>query len=491
MGIKGKITLFLIGLVASLGLGLHFVPKVTEDYLGYSYTYWFPSGSNLLTTISNTVLKLRDNQIFRLGDDDDVTIAYDSANDLYTHTSNKQKFNANCITIGKGTADCSADNSVALGKFFTNTTTDSLQIGWAAGNNVSTLYSDVNGIILGDVSTVLNSGDRTSFDALRVYGTNIKFEQTNFTMEPSSGSAVTYTQNAYGAGANITLQRANGTKAVPTNINNGAQISNLSFNGYHSGTYYRAAQIRATVDAAIGGTAETPARLGFFTTPDGSTTLTESGRLNRLGNWYFGRTVADPTAKVHIAAGTATASTAPLKFTAGTNLTVPEAGAVEWNGTDLFLTNSSTTPQRYALMQGIYGSMYNNSDTTITVGSSNTWYEVTTGMSTGTLSGISFDGSHYLQVSVAGNYKVDYSMALETASSNQEIAGAVTINGTAQEETHGHATIVSANKSVNISGTGILSLAANDQISLSVENHDSASNIIMTHANLTLLRLSN
>jgi hypothetical protein len=46
----------------------------------------------------------------------------------------------------------------------------------------------------------------------------------------------------------------------------------------------------------------------------------------------------NPSAKLHLAAGTA--SLAPLKLTAGTNLTTPEAGAVEFDGTNLFLTRS-------------------------------------------------------------------------------------------------------------------------------------------------------
>jgi Ubiquitin-activating enzyme E1 FCCH domain len=49
-----------------------------------------------------------------------------------------------------------------------------------------------------------------------------------------------------------------------------------------------------------------------------------------------------PTAKLHIGAGAAAASGAPLKLTSGTNLTTPEAGAVEYNGTELFFTRAST-----------------------------------------------------------------------------------------------------------------------------------------------------
>jgi len=51
------------------------------------------------------------------------------------------------------------------------------------------------------------------------------------------------------------------------------------------------------------------------------------------------------TAYLHIAAGTATANTAPLKFTSGTLLTTPEAGAIEPYGDDLYLT-ITTGPAR-------------------------------------------------------------------------------------------------------------------------------------------------
>lgn len=45
-----------------------------------------------------------------------------------------------------------------------------------------------------------------------------------------------------------------------------------------------------------------------------------------------------PTASLHLPAGTAAASTAPLKFTSGTVLTTPEAGTIEYDGTDFYLT---------------------------------------------------------------------------------------------------------------------------------------------------------
>lgn len=46
-----------------------------------------------------------------------------------------------------------------------------------------------------------------------------------------------------------------------------------------------------------------------------------------------------PTAKLHIAAGTTTV--APIKLNSGTNLTTPEAGAVEWDGSKMYITQTS------------------------------------------------------------------------------------------------------------------------------------------------------
>lgn len=74
-----------------------------------------------------------------------------------------------------------------------------------------------------------------------------------------------------------------------------------------------------------------------------SITSVKTGFSNSL---YIGSTSTSPTALLHIAAGTATASTAPLKFTSGTNLTTAEDGAVEYNGTNYFVSVSTI---RYTL----------------------------------------------------------------------------------------------------------------------------------------------
>lgn len=64
---------------------------------------------------------------------------------------------------------------------------------------------------------------------------------------------------------------------------------------------------------------------------DGNLILNPSG-----GNIGLG--VTAPTAYLHIKAGTATARTAPIKLTAGVSNTAPEAGAIEFDGTDYFIS---------------------------------------------------------------------------------------------------------------------------------------------------------
>jgi hypothetical protein len=78
---------------------------------------------------------------------------------------------------------------------------------------------------------------------------------------------------------------------------------------------------------------------------------TEIASVTGGGNAGLGITA--PTAVLHLKAGTAAASTAPLKFTTGTNLTTPEAGVFEYNNTPHF-TNSDATRRNIVLSDGTY-----------------------------------------------------------------------------------------------------------------------------------------
>jgi hypothetical protein len=96
----------------------------------------------------------------------------------------------------------------------------------------------------------------------------------------------------------------------------------------------------------------------LFATGAGLTRLT----ITPGGN--IGISQNTPTGRLHLVAGTATASTAPLKFTSGTNLTTAEAGAMEFNGTNLFFSPSTT---RHTVNHGLTGSATLNFPSTLTM----------------------------------------------------------------------------------------------------------------------------
>ena len=69
-------------------------------------------------------------------------------------------------------------------------------------------------------------------------------------------------------------------------------------------------------------------------------------------NGSVGIGVTAPTAALHLKAGTAALNTAPLKLTSGVNLTAPEAGAIEYDGTNLFYTDSGAVRRTLASTSG-------------------------------------------------------------------------------------------------------------------------------------------
>lgn len=102
------------------------------------------------------------------------------------------------------------------------------------------------------------------------------------------------------------------------------------------------------------------------------TNNTNIGRFTSTGRLGIG---VDPTALIHLKAGTSSANTAPLKFTSGTNLTTAEAGAMEYNGADLFFTKSGTTRGNVIVATAVTTETV-VSDTTLTVTYNGTTYKM-------------------------------------------------------------------------------------------------------------------
>lgn len=102
----------------------------------------------------------------------------------------------------------------------------------------------------------------------------------------------------------------------------------------------------------LGNGATTTNRHGLYINPILGAGVTNAYGIYQVGtsdlNYFggkvkIGNTYSAPTAYLHLGAGTTAASTAPLKFTSGTNNTTAETGAMEYDGTNLFFTRTGTT----------------------------------------------------------------------------------------------------------------------------------------------------
>ncbi|MEK7541026.1 MAG: hypothetical protein AAB529_02185, partial [Patescibacteria group bacterium] len=81
-----------------------------------------------------------------------------------------------------------------------------------------------------------------------------------------------------------------------------------------------------------------------------STAGSERARIDSAGALGVG--VTSPTAILHLKAGTTAASTAPLKFTSGTSMTTPEAGAMEFTTDTLYFTTTTGPTRQTIYMTG-------------------------------------------------------------------------------------------------------------------------------------------
>jgi hypothetical protein len=79
-------------------------------------------------------------------------------------------------------------------------------------------------------------------------------------------------------------------------------------------------------------------RMNLYNSAGNAKVHLDTAGVSYITGGSLGVGVSSPTANLHLKAGTATVSNAPLKFTSGVNLTIPEAGTIEFDGTDFYLT---------------------------------------------------------------------------------------------------------------------------------------------------------
>jgi len=94
-----------------------------------------------------------------------------------------------------------------------------------------------------------------------------------------------------------------------------------------------------------------PSKFNFSVTGPGDDNADDNGvemTIEASGNVGIGN--EDPTAYLHIKAGGSTAESAPIKFNSGTNLSTPEEGTFEFDGTHLYFTPNN---DRKILIKGL------------------------------------------------------------------------------------------------------------------------------------------
>ena len=190
----------------------------------------------------------------------------------------------------------------------------------------------------------LNNGSGSSYAA---FG-----EGMMYWAQPNLVSAVTDTSSRYGYVAHNYFQANAGGAAVAFNgtYQNFRSTLQLATTITNVGTItdYYAGAITGTGNGTVTN------RYGLLIDFDNNSVTNAYGiyqSSSTIKNYFAGNIgigQTSPTAVLHLKAGTATASTAPLKFTSGIALTTPEDGAIEYHSSHIYATIGST---RYQLDQ--------------------------------------------------------------------------------------------------------------------------------------------
>ena len=158
-----------------------------------------------------------------------------------------------------------------------------------------------------------------------------------------------------------------GDTSVPTSVASGDITGRIVFYGYDGTTLQPTSEIRSVVDATPG-SADMPGRLAFYTTTDGTNTLTERARIDSVGNIQVSTGAIMPYAPAPTAiSALATLTNAQIQGqiinTTGTSftLTMPLGTTLEtlasWSTTniayDFYIVNTATGTITMAVNTGV------------------------------------------------------------------------------------------------------------------------------------------
>jgi len=222
----------------------------------------------------------------------------------------------------------------------------------ASGTNTRILYD--NSAVVGEY-TISGTGTTVAMTAGPTFTGTVTAATVNGTVITGSTNTASIKQLDGGVSTQQTYALTTASTAITPFLFCGRSGTNLNTQGFgvdtqNVATFFAGNGTKNIAIANINlgglsmGTAGKEAGNLFLCTKRANSNTNSNGMMldstARLGINTFSQ-----TAYLHIGAGLATVGYAPLKFTSGTNLTTAEAGAVEYDGTNLFFSPSTTRYQ--------------------------------------------------------------------------------------------------------------------------------------------------
>lgn len=349
-----------------VGNGSNLASAVAAGTNGYVLTVtggvpsWQPASGGGTPPGSNTEVVFNDGGAFGA----DPGMVYDKTNNALTiNTTRIHSASTDNIFVGgsSGNFTTTGNSNVAVG-------TNSMSAITSATDNTGVGYNALQDVTIASRNTAIGA----------FAGANITSAQFNTLVGYSAGIAITSNPGynvAVGYESLSSLSSGIGNVAIGRDALGDVTGNNNTALGYQAGNNITT----GTNNLILGYDIDAPSA-----TANGQLSIqniifgtgnTATGTSISTGN--IGIAIATPSARLHLPAGTATASTAPLKLTSGTAMATPEDGAIEYHTSHLYFTIGST---RYQLDQqgGITGLTtnripYATSSTTIGDDSALTW----------------------------------------------------------------------------------------------------------------------
>ena len=289
-----------------------------------------------------------------------LSAAVDNSTTTIPVVSGANAANGHYITIAAEGANTIETVLVGSGGGTNSLTVTRAQLGTTASAHASGALVELNGASLAVSSSVAIQTDAAS--AL-VIGNRAG---TQNLLAVNRGGSTLSTSLSISKGVQnlliMTNTNAGGTAAIQVKADNGAKTGTFSIDS--------AGNVIVSGNGAGGSIFFDCGATGFTVRSNAYATLMQINASNQLG---IGTT--SQSAVLQIKAGTATAGTAPFKLTSGTNLTTPENGAFEYNGTNLFFTRAGAVREG-VLTQSAVTTEVVVSDTTVTVNIGGTTYKL-------------------------------------------------------------------------------------------------------------------